>query len=217
MDAISRGSLVALRIFQLICSVIVLGILAYLVHRLNEAGAYKENWIVYGIVLAPISTVFSLVFIAPFMYSFLAFPADFAFFVMWLVLFCLLITRTGVRICSSPWFNNYWGFYWDGWWNRPVNTGVMIAGCGNLRATLAFSCMAMFAFLVTAFLGGYVVSKHWSKRRRERQAGTAGTPVVGNPPTSQIRGPIPPACEDVSETGMAPVTHTTQPGTYVSP
>lgn len=92
MDAISRGALVALRIFQLICCVIVLGILAYLVHRLNEAGAHKENWLVYGIVLAPISTAFSLVFIAPFMYSFLAFPADFAFFVMWLVLFCLLIT-----------------------------------------------------------------------------------------------------------------------------
>ncbi len=92
INAISRGSLVALRIFQLICSVIVLGILAYLVHRVNEAGAHKEHWLVYGIVLAPISTAFSLVFMPPFMYSFLAFPADFAFWVMWLVLFCLLIT-----------------------------------------------------------------------------------------------------------------------------
>jgi len=73
----------------------------------------------------------------------------------------------------------------------------------------------MFAFLVTAFLGGYVVAKHWSKGRRERLARTAGTPVVGNPPTSEIRGPTPPAGEGVSETGIAPVAHATQPGTYV--
>lgn len=45
--------------------------------------------------------------------------------------------------------------------------GVKIAGCGNLRATLAFSFMAMFAFLVTAFLVSTmtathrIATKHW--------------------------------------------------------
>ncbi len=98
MGAGSKVVLVGLRIWQLICSVIVLGILGSFLHRLSNAGVSRDGRVVYGIITASISTVFSIVFIAPFLYAFLAFPGDFILWVMWLIAFCLLIT---VRIWIS--------------------------------------------------------------------------------------------------------------------
>jgi hypothetical protein len=92
MGAGSKVALVGLRIWELICSVIVLGILGSFLHRLSDAGVSRDGRVVYGIVTASISTVFSIVFIAPFLYAFLAFPADFVLWIMWLIVFCLLIT-----------------------------------------------------------------------------------------------------------------------------
>ncbi|KAK3299721.1 uncharacterized protein B0H64DRAFT_104565 [Chaetomium fimeti] len=146
MGAASRIALVALRIWQLICSIIVVGILARFLRVLSEAGATRDGRVVYGIIVASISIVFAIVFIAPFLYSFLSFPMDFALFVMWLVLFCLLITRTGTKTCSSPWFWNYWGYYWGGWWRNPFFIDgpgdIAYSGCGHWRTVLAFSFMA---------------------------------------------------------------------------
>jgi hypothetical protein len=92
MGKASKIVLVIFRIWQIICSAIVLGILARFLHVLSEAGAARDGRVIYGIIVASISIVFAIVFIAPFMYAFLAFPFDFALFIMWLVLFCLLIT-----------------------------------------------------------------------------------------------------------------------------
>lgn len=180
MVSASRVALVALRIWELICSVIVVGILGHFLYIVSDAGATNDGRAVYSLVVASISTVFSLVFIAPFMYSFLAFPVDFALFVMWLVAFCLLETvrdslpsgcmgtpqkltpaqRTGIHTCSSPWYWNYWGYYWGGYGSSPGtagsgyrrSTGAAGSGCGAWRTVLAFSFMAMFAFLVSTIL-----------------------------------------------------------------
>lgn len=92
MGVASKAILVALRIWQLFISVIVLGILARFFRYSAMGGAARDGRIIYGIIVASLSTLASLVFIAPFMYSFWAFPVDFALFVMWLILFCLLIT-----------------------------------------------------------------------------------------------------------------------------
>jgi hypothetical protein len=99
MGTASKVVLVSLRIWQLICSVIVLGILASFLNRVSDAGATRDGRIIYSIVTASISTAFSIVFIAPFLYAFLAFPADLALWVMWLVAFCLLET---VRTYIAP-------------------------------------------------------------------------------------------------------------------
>ncbi|SPQ24177.1 d35c8d83-68bb-43fb-bbd6-43592f4e6bf9 [Thermothielavioides terrestris] len=214
MGVISRGAQVALRIFQLIGSVIVLGILGHFLHELSKGGAARDGRAIYGVVVASISTLFVLVFMAPFMYSFHAFPGDFALFVMWLILFCLLITRTGVHTCGSPWFYNYWGYYWGGWWRGPFFPVFENSGCGSWRTALAFSFMVMFAFLVTTILGAYVVSRHWTKKRRDRQAGTAA--ATGHPQTSQIGGPAPVGGGMVGSgngQGTAPATQASQPGT----
>lgn len=217
MGGASRALLVGLRIWQLICSVIVLGILASFLHRVSNAGATRDGRIIYSIITASISTVFSIVFIAPFLYAFLAFPADFALFVMWLVVFCLLITRTGIHTCSASWYYDYWGYYWGGWWRRPS----FIAGtdgCGQWRTVLAFSFMAMFAFLVSTILGAYVVSKYWHGNKHDRTAGT--TSLVSNPQTSQIGGPTqvgpPGQTGGVVNTGPGGAPGTGQPGTYTT-
>ncbi len=90
MGTASKVVMVVLRVWQLICSAIVLGILAAFMNRLHDVHGPKDGRIVYSIVTASISTAFSIIFIAPFFYSFLAFPFDFVLFVMWLVAFCLL-------------------------------------------------------------------------------------------------------------------------------
>ncbi len=92
MGAASKVVLCGLRIWELICSLIVLGILASFLRRVNDADAPRDGRIVYGIVTASISTAFSIIFIAPFIYAFMAFPGDFILWVMWLVAFCLLET-----------------------------------------------------------------------------------------------------------------------------
>lgn len=64
--------------------------------------------------------------------------------------------RTGIHTCSSPWFWNYWGFIWGGWWRRPVIVNgpadIAYSGCSQWRTVLAFSFMAMFAYLISTFL-----------------------------------------------------------------
>ncbi|KAK4033215.1 hypothetical protein C8A01DRAFT_40344 [Parachaetomium inaequale] len=212
VHAASRIVQAILRVCQFICSVIVLGILARFLVVLSGAGATRDGRIIYGIIVASISLVFAIVFVAPFLYSFLAFPFDFVMFVMWLVLFCLLITRTGIHTCSAPWFSNYWGFFWGGWWRNRFFIGA--SGCSHWRAVLAFSFVAMFTYLITTGLGAYVVSRYWRERRTDRRAGTTAT--TGNPPTSQIGGPTHTGGAAGNTPGTTPGTAPAgQPGTYV--
>lgn len=64
-----------------------------------------------------------------------------------------LAQRTGIHTCSSPWFWNYWGFYWGRRWRRPLwVSGPVSAGCAQWRTVLGFSFMAMFSFIVTTIL-----------------------------------------------------------------
>ncbi len=207
MGAASKAVLVVVRVWQLICSVIVLGILAAFMNRLHNANGPNDGRIIYSIVTASISTAFSIIFIAPFFYSFLAFPFDFVLFVMWLVAFCLLESvrlyfhcprapsavpkltfaqRVGIHTCSSSWFTNYWGFYWGRWWRRPVVvTGPVNSGCGQWRTVLAFSFMAMFAFIVSTILvsAGYNAPVDCERTRLTSIANRAPTSC----PTAETR------------------------------
>lgn len=92
MGTTSKVVLVCLRIWQLICSAIVLGILAAFVYRVSDADGPSDGRVIYGLVTAAISTAFSILFMAPFRFSFMAFPGDFILWIMWLVAFCLLDT-----------------------------------------------------------------------------------------------------------------------------
>lgn len=92
MGSGSKVALVCLRIWQLICSVIVVGILAAFVNRVANGDGPRDGRIIYALVTACLSSAFSIIFIAPFMYSFYAVPGDFILWIMWLVAFCLLDT-----------------------------------------------------------------------------------------------------------------------------
>jgi len=98
MGTESKAVLVCLRIWELICSVIVIGILAAFLDRVDDGDGPSDGRIIYALVTACVSTVFSLVFIVPFLHSFFAFPGDFILWIMWLVAFCLLDT---VRTCHA--------------------------------------------------------------------------------------------------------------------
>lgn len=101
MGVAARVAQPALRVFQVICSAIVLGILGHFLHELQQAGVSRDGRIIYGVVVGSISLAFALIFVLPMMYSFLAFPGDFILFVMWLVLFCLLISVSCLERCSG--------------------------------------------------------------------------------------------------------------------
>ncbi len=90
MGAASKILSVCLRLGELACSIIVLGIVGHFLSRLSSASVYADNRLIYTIVVASISTFASLMFMVPFTCSFLAFPFDFILFVLWLVAFCLL-------------------------------------------------------------------------------------------------------------------------------
>ncbi|KAL1838370.1 hypothetical protein VTJ49DRAFT_2711 [Mycothermus thermophilus] len=184
----SKVGLVLFRVWQIICAAIVLGILSRFLLLVNQAGAWRDGRIIYGIITGSISLVFSIVFIVPFLYAFMGFLMDFILWIMWLVLFSLLASRTTGGRCSSHWYYDYWGYYWGRWWLTPVRiTGpwdIAWAGCSSWRAALAFSFLAMIGYLVTAILGAAVVSKWRNKDKNERRT---GTPAVNS--TTQISGP----------------------------
>jgi hypothetical protein len=187
----SKVALVILRISEFISSVIVMSVIARFIHQINQAGADSNSRIIYTIVVACISTVYSLVFVAPLPYAFMAFPLDFVMFVLWLVVFCLDETLSGTNTCSSVWFNNYWSFFWGGFY-FDVDDGVIIStnsGCGAWRSVLAFSFVAFMLFLLSTGLGGYVIAEGRHAEKDRKAFGPRGGPV-GGPADREKPGPI---------------------------
>jgi hypothetical protein len=87
-----------IRFGELVCGVVVLGILSRFCYVINIADVSVDGRIVYTMVTSAIGMIFSLAVCPPFNSLFLGFPFDFVLFIMWLVAFCLLET-----VCfSSP-------------------------------------------------------------------------------------------------------------------
>jgi hypothetical protein len=93
MATASRVFLIFLRLWQLACGAIVLGIIAYLFHLVNIAGVIEPNGrLVYAAVIAALTIIDALVFIVPAAYAFWSFPIDFFLALAWLVVFIVLET-----------------------------------------------------------------------------------------------------------------------------
>lgn len=90
MGVASKVVCVILRLGEMACSLIVLGIIGRFLAIVSDANIYSDSRLVYTTVVASISTFLSLALLLPFTYSFLAFPMDFVMAVLWLVAFCLL-------------------------------------------------------------------------------------------------------------------------------
>lgn len=83
---------VFLRCGQFASAVIVLAILSRFSYLISIPQAGADGRIVYAMVVASISIVYSFFFCIPFKTLFLGFPVDFILFIMWLVAYCLLQT-----------------------------------------------------------------------------------------------------------------------------
>jgi hypothetical protein len=149
---------VILRLAELASAIIVLGILSRICYLVGIAQANVDGRIIYAIVVACLGIMYSIFFCPPFKNMFLGFPFDFLLFVMWLVAYCLLQTKTGSHTCSARWYYDYWGFYWGHFYRvgRPGTVSVDNAGCASWRTVLAFSFIAWFLHLLSGILGVYV-------------------------------------------------------------
>ncbi|KAH7255967.1 hypothetical protein BKA59DRAFT_521042 [Fusarium tricinctum] len=149
---------VLLRLAELASAVIVLGLLSRFCYYIGIAQASVDGRIIYAIVVACLGIMYSIFFCPPFRNMFLGFPFDFLLFVMWLIAYCLLQTKTGSSTCSARWYYNYWGYYWGRFWRvGPIGTvSINGAGCAQWRTVLAFSFIAWFLHLLSGILGVYV-------------------------------------------------------------
>jgi hypothetical protein len=91
-----------IRFGELVCGVVVLGILSRFCYVINIADVSVDGRIVYTMVTSAIGMIFSLAVCPPFNSLFLGFPFDFVLFIMWLVAFCLLETVCfSSTVCQS--------------------------------------------------------------------------------------------------------------------
>jgi hypothetical protein len=153
---------VILRLGELVCAVIVIGILSRFCYLLSLQLASANSRVVYAMVVAGITIIYAFFLCAPFDALFMSFPCDFILFIMWLVAFCLLEVETGSNACNSGWYNNYWGYYWGRYWRvgPPGTVVVSNNGCGYWRSVLAFSFIACICHLLSGILGVYVFRKY---------------------------------------------------------
>jgi len=92
MTTASRVASVIFRVFELISAAVVLGISSRFIRVFNSAPHHGSlnGRIIYTEVIAAISIVLSILLGPPLIYSFYAFPVDFALFCCWIVAFGLL-------------------------------------------------------------------------------------------------------------------------------
>ncbi|KAH7211362.1 hypothetical protein DER44DRAFT_859542 [Fusarium oxysporum] len=154
---------VILRFLELACGAIVLGLLGRFCYLINETSNVSvDGRIIYAMVVAGMTIVYSIVVFAPIDVLFMAFPFDFILFIMWLIAFCLLETRTRGNFCRAGWYYNYWGYYWGRFWRvGPVGTvNINGAGCSQWRTVVAFSIIAWVLHFISGFLGIYVCTEY---------------------------------------------------------
>lgn len=83
---------IILRLGQICCASIVIGILARFSYLLTIEQVHEDGRLVYAMVVAGMSIIYSFLLCPPFRNLFMSFPCDFVLFVMWLVAYCLLQT-----------------------------------------------------------------------------------------------------------------------------
>lgn len=173
---------VILRLTEFCSAIIVLGILSRFAYYIEfaGAGATVDGRIIYTLVVAGISILYSMFFCVPLTFLFMSFPFDLILWIMWLVAFSLLASvrlpltasgyevmlihceqRTSSGTCSSRWYYNYWGYYWGRYWRvGPVGTvNINGVGCSQWRTALAFSFISSFVHLMSGILVSLLVVK----------------------------------------------------------
>ncbi|SCU87819.1 LADA_0E06348g1_1 [Lachancea dasiensis] len=165
--------LISLRFLQFVASVIVLGLLAYVLKGYEYHGSRKTN---YGLAVACISTFYLLMLciLAPVLHRFLM-PGLYLILeaimtILWLVAFIVLAKAHGSRTCglsSTNTYNSQYGSFsdfvnaggsYDPYTGRYTSNAHMRA-CRSSQAAIAFSGMATILFIVSPILIGLLVIK----------------------------------------------------------
>jgi len=134
-----------LRLGELAFSATVAGLTGQYLHAEKHESAWSKKRFIYTEVVAAIGILFSLLFLLPFMASFVHWPVDFLLFAMFMIAFGLLANFIGPMNCGSIW-------NWHGITGKQT--------CSKFKADLAFCFLASIFFLASALLGLYVVHKH---------------------------------------------------------
>lgn len=178
MGAASKALSVILRIWELCCAAIVAGIVGHYLHILNSANVHAGSRVVYTIVIAGISILFSIILMPPLKYSFYCFLIDAAIFICWMVAFGLMdnvrspipnsgglfcgfgdnvYLQLGGGNCSSRWYWSSWGYYWGGFWRTvPLTSATQSligrSACSQWRAALAFMFIGGWTWIISMIL-----------------------------------------------------------------
>ncbi|KAH7319623.1 hypothetical protein B0I35DRAFT_429426 [Stachybotrys elegans] len=182
---------VILRVCEIGCGAIVMGILGHFTYILGDYNAHADGRIVYAMVVAGLAIIYSFLLVLPFNVLFKAFPIDFILFVMWLIAFALLANRAGT--CSGDWYWSYWFRYWniydnfwDDWYEYNEYPGG--SGCGFWRTVLAFSFIGMVLHLLSGILGAYVVQNYRRLRDGTPTPATRTERLFGRRPKAVAAG-----------------------------
>ncbi|KUJ15873.1 uncharacterized protein LY89DRAFT_97612 [Mollisia scopiformis] len=133
-----------LRIGELAFTAVVAGLTGEYLHNTRSASAWSRKRFIYTEVIAAIGILFSLLFLLPFMASFVHWPMDFLLFAGLMIAFGLLAHYISPS-CGSIWN-----------WHGIANGG----SCDKFKADLAFLFMGSIFFLASALLGLYVMHKY---------------------------------------------------------
>jgi hypothetical protein len=131
MVATSRVASVFLRIWELICACVVVGLIGTYLSYLGKAHVTSGR-MNYVIATASLGIVCSLALGPPFKYSFWAFPIDLAMFVMWMVAFGVMIDVSTVMV-STPTLNLTASI---AHWDRGLSIRVVLEQLGLLLGWL---------------------------------------------------------------------------------
>lgn len=135
---------VLLRIGEIICAAIVAGLTGDYLNSVSaepDSDASKERFI-YTEVVAAISLFFALIWLIPFMGTFIHWPIDFLLFVAWVVAFGLLVDFIEPLHCGGIFDNGQID-------EQPY--------CQKWKADVAFCFLSALLWLASTLLGLWVM------------------------------------------------------------
>lgn len=146
---ISRVIALVLRIVQLISALIVVGIIGHYLRIQDDNGWWPGSRFIYTEVIAALSLLASLLLLIPFTYALTLFPLDFTMFILWIVSFGLLADHIAPLNCTwaPTWAPRYYAY------------GSDVDNCSTWKTALAFIFISAIAWLCSAILALWVISR----------------------------------------------------------
>lgn len=137
---------IMLRASELACAAIVAGVNGYLLDNYHNVSAWSLGRFIYVEVVAAFAILFSLIWLIPFAYGFIAWPLDVIISLCWWAAFGLLINFFGSDYCRHV-------FDWG-------TVEVRGFSCGRFKTSEAFAIISAILWLTSAFVGAFWVSRH---------------------------------------------------------